>query len=106
MKFPSFWQKQNNPYKYYSFLNGLNDGMPDCMFILDDVKLPALDVKHALRMYEILKYPKMKTKKPVFNFTQPPVYVRRVIEYELVKTRGHTIWQFKVLRNINIDMFF
>lgn len=103
MKIPNYWGKKPVTHKYYSFLIGLTDGMPDCMFFLHDVKLPAESPKHALRMYDLLLNPQLKKKKVTFDFSQPVGSVRRIVEYEPVKFFGHTVVQFKILRHINID---
>ena len=102
-RLPKFWKKAPNEFLYYSFLTGLDD-MPKIMFILHDIKLPATSPEHALRLYEVLRHPKMNQKTPQYNFTDTPTFVRRVLEFAPVRFKGHIIIQFKLLRDINVDM--
>lgn len=95
------YKRQKREYKYYSFLNGLpND--PATLWTLDDVRLPAENMKHALRVYRILTQSKLRSLKTTFDFKYPPPYVRRVVEFEKVKEHGLTVWQFKHIQDFTV----
>ena len=88
-------------YKYYSFLLGLNSSSA-IDWTLDDVRLPALNVKHALRMYHVLSSPPKRTNKITFDFSEPPPRVRKVIEFEKYKQPNFLHFQFKKVQEILI----
>ena len=102
-KLPFFSKRLENRYKYYSFLNQLGEGEP---LVLDDCKLPALSAKHAVRMYTLLRTPKLDKVNVSYNFNNTPLSMRRVLEFEAVsdfKKVGHTVLQFKFVQNYNVD---
>ena len=93
--------RRTNNYKYYSFLNGF--AFEDATkWVLDDVRLPAHNVKHALRLYRVLEQSKLRYVNVTYNFKFPPQSVRRVLEFEKVKEHGLTIWQFKFIQDFAV----
>jgi hypothetical protein len=95
------YKRRENRYKYYSFLNGLPTDHAT-KWVLDDVRLPAENVKHALRVYRVLTQSKLRFLKVTYDFKYPPSIVRRVLEFERVKENGLTVWQFKLIQDFTV----
>lgn len=94
---------------YYSMKTG-NYGVNMSKWILHDLKIPAYDPKEAVLIFYLHREYGMKLKnqwlmrKTSFEFpTKEFVFmtVRQVIEYELVKSRGFFLFQFKKKRIIS-----
>ena len=79
-------------YLYYSFLVGVDSDARKWKY--DNVRLPAKDWIHALRMYRLLINNNPKYNTITFDFSMSPVLVQKVVEFELKKTK-HTQWDFK-----------
>ncbi len=62
---------------------------------LDDVRLPANDVKHALRLYAVLNSKVNRNKVITYDFSEPPPRVRGVVEYEKFRQPNFLHWQFR-----------
>jgi len=77
---------------YYSFLTGIEKDAQNWSY--DNVRLPALNWQHALKLYIVLNE---KTNKTKFDLSHTPVYVQKVIEFEHIKM-SHTQWHFKFLK--------
>jgi len=99
--------------KYYSFKKGRMGSMKTS-WVLDDIKLPAYDVKQALTIYNWLEWfaakkqnPWMNTQNKLFSPTQFWVdhHIRQVIEYELKSRRYYAIVNYKRVRIFNNHEF-
>jgi hypothetical protein len=87
-------------YKYYSFIVGLSDD--PTLWTLDDVRLPATDFKHALRLYRLLVHHEPRRVKVTYDFSTSPSRVKKVVELEKYKEPSKIIWQFKAIREITV----
>lgn len=93
--------------KFYSFVIGWVDSEP-CNRILFDWKIPAVDVKNAIMMYELLQ--SYKTNKG-FGYSKDPIkltdtlndYLYQIREYKKIHQpgRGYTVAQYKKIRHYN-----
>jgi hypothetical protein len=90
-------QQVPRDYFYYSFLVSLESDAR--LWKYDDVRICAKDYKHALRLYRVLCYDNPKLSKITFDFSSSPVYVRKVIEFQ-IKRYKHSQWHFKYIRSI------
>jgi hypothetical protein len=95
------YTRRKRDLKYYSFLTGLATD-PATKWTFDDVRLPAENSKHALRLYRVLLQSKLRYVKVTYDFKYPPNVVRRIIEFEKVKEHGLTVWQFKHVDSFTI----
>lgn len=89
-------------YYYYSFIVGLSE--TPTRWTLDDVRLPATDYKHALRLYQVLNDYNPRRNKITYNFSKAPHRVQKVVELEKYKEPSKTVWQFKAIREITITL--
>ncbi|MBK8484273.1 MAG: hypothetical protein IPL31_08030 [Saprospiraceae bacterium] len=99
--------------KYYSFKIG-QQGTLRSTWKMDDIKIPAYDLKHAVTMYLWMDWFRRKHENPwMFKsdkmFTPSDnwvnYHIRQVVEYELKSRRYYAIVNYKRVRIFNNHEF-
>ena len=93
-------RRVKNEFKYYSFLLGLPNDPPQ-KWTFDDIRLPATNEKHALRVYRILTHPKLRYNKIEYDFKMPLHNIRKVVEFDKTEIQ-YTVWQFRFIQETTI----
>jgi hypothetical protein len=86
-------------YNYYSFLTGL-DANNAQNWAFDDVRLPALDEKHAVQIYYLLLHPPKKNRQINFAFAPLLPFLQRLEVFERVRNISANIVQYRRLKDI------